>query len=280
MTTVYMLTSQSRVQMMSFIIKSDDRLLVVDGGNTCDADFLCTYVRSLGGKIDGWFLTHPHSDHIDAMYSLLERRFDDVELGTIYLNFPSDEFLKTADPNQFEHVVRLREQFATHNIKPHTVHVGDAYNFGEMTIKVLREPDESITTGDPYNNASVVYRLEADGKSMIFLGDLGVDGGKQLLEQVPRHLIKADYVQMAHHGQNGVDKPVYEAIDPDYCFWCTPDWLWDNDAGRGYDTHSWKTIVTRGWMSEIGVKWHYISKDGTHEVPLAEERKNIEKRKK
>lgn len=272
MTSVYMLTSQSRTQMMSFIIKNDDHLLVVDGGNTCDADFLCTYVRSLGGVIDGWFLTHPHSDHIDALYSILERHFDDVKIREVYLNFPSDEFIRTADENEFGHVLRLREQFELHNITPKTVHAGDVYTFGDITMRVLREPDESITTGDPINNASVVYRLEADGKSMIFLGDLGVEGGRQLLEKVPHELIKADFVQMAHHGQNGVDKPVYEAIHPDYCFWCTPDWLWDNNAGRGYDTHIWKTIVTRGWMSEIGVKWHYVSKDGTHEVPLAEEK--------
>lgn len=147
-----------------------------------------------------------------------------------------------------------------------------------MTIKVLREPDESITS-NAYNNSSVVYRLESEGKSMLFLGDLGVEGGRQLLEQVPHELIKSDFVQMAHHGQCGVEKSVYEVINPDYCFWCTPSWLWDNDAGRGYDTHSWKTIVTRGWMSEIGIKWHYVSKDGTHEVPMLEEKKRIEKRK-
>ena len=42
MTTLYMLTSQSKVQMMSFIIISNDHLIVIDGGNTCDAEYLCT----------------------------------------------------------------------------------------------------------------------------------------------------------------------------------------------------------------------------------------------
>lgn len=278
MTTIYMLTSQSGAQMMSFIVKNDEFLLVFDGGNTCDADFLCTYVKSLGGKIDGWFITHPHSDHIDAMYSLLDRHFDEVIINTVYLNFPSDNFLKKHDSKQFEHVLRLREQINAKSVNVHIVHTADEYKFGDIAIKVLREPDESITS-NAYNNSSVVYRLESEGKSMLFLGDLGVEGGRQLLEQVPHELIKSDFVQMAHHGQNGVEKSVYEVINPDYCFWCTPSWLWDNDAGRGYDTHSWKTIVTRGWMSEIGIKWHYVSKDGTHEVPMLEEKKRIEKRK-
>jgi beta-lactamase superfamily II metal-dependent hydrolase len=275
MTTLYMLASQSHVQMMSFILKSDDRLVVIDGGNTCDADYLCTYVKKLGGVIDGWFLTHAHSDHINAMTSLLERHADEVKIGGIYMNFPSDEFLNSADKNVLPGVIKLRNEIERNKLSVTIVKKGDVFNFGEMTIRVLLEPDESITE-NAVNNSSVVYRLDVNsgnkkGPSVIFLGDLGVEGGHRLLESNPPELIKADYVQMAHHGQQGVDRSVYDAIDPDYCLWCTPDWLWDNNAGRGYDTHIWKTIVTRGWMSDIGIKWHYISKDGTQEVPLGEE---------
>ncbi len=88
MTTLYMLTSQSKVQMMSFIIISNDHLIVIDGGNTCDAEYLCTYIKKLGGKVDAWFLTHPHSDHIGALRSTLERFYDDIRIDTIYANFP------------------------------------------------------------------------------------------------------------------------------------------------------------------------------------------------
>ena len=271
MTTIYMLTSQSKVQMMSFIIKNDDHLIVIDGGNLCDADFLCTYINSLGGIVDGWFITHAHSDHIDAIYSTLDRHSDEVHVKTMYFNFPSDEFLEKADAEQFRRAKRLLGIIAEKNITTHKVHAGEIFKFGEMTVNVLREPDELITTGDPINNSSVVYRVETAGKSILFLGDLGVDGGRQLLELVPHELLKADYVQMAHHGQQGVEKAVYEVVKPDYCFWCTPDWLWENDAGNGYDTHIWKTVITRGWMSEIGVKGHYVSKDGTYEVQVGKE---------
>ena len=67
---------------------------------------------------------------------------------------------------------------------------------------------------------------------------------------------------MSHHGQNGVDKDVYRIIDPEICLWPTPQWLWDNDSGTGYNTGTWKTIETRGWMQELGVKINYIEKDG------------------
>ena len=34
--------------------------------------------------------------------------------------------------------------------------------------------------------------------------------------------------QMAHHGQDGVERDVYDAIDADVRFWATPIWVWRN----------------------------------------------------
>ena len=270
MTTVFMLTSQSKdQQMMSFILKSSGHLLVIDGGNSCDADYLCAYIKKLGGIVDGWFITHPHKDHCNAFSSLMERRADEIKVKTVYYNFPCQEFLKNFDEgrNSPEVAARFEAQISAQNLPSVTVRRGDVYEFGEMKLTVLREPDENIKVNGA-NNASVVYRVDANGTSMMFLGDLGKEGGEQLLATTPPELLSAELVQVAHHGQNGVGRDVYDAIDADYCFWCTPEWLWDNNIGLGYDTHCWKTIVTRGWMSDIGVKWHYISKDGTQEVPF------------
>jgi len=114
----------------------------------------------------------------------------------------------------------------------------------------------------------MVFRMEAAGQSVLFTGDLGVEGGNQTLETVFAEKLRADFVQMAHHGQNGVGRNFYEAVLPKGCFWSTPVWLWNNDAGKGYNTHSWKTVEVRGWMEELGVKTHFINKDGTCVVTL------------
>ena len=104
-------------------------------------------------------------------------------------------------------------------------------------------------------------------KTVMFLGDLGWDAGAKLLSMHGEKL-KSDIVQMAHHGQNGVERDVYEAIAPSACIWCTPLWLWNNDAGKGYNTHVFKTIIVRGWMDELGVKEHYVAKDGDQTILL------------
>ena len=51
--------------------------------------------------------------------------------------------------------------------------------------------------------------------------------------------------QMAHHGQNGVSREFYEYIKPQRCIWATPEWLWNNDGGKGFDTHKFQTVRTR-----------------------------------
>ena len=50
--------------------------------------------------------------------------------------------------------------------------------------------------------------------------------------------------------------------------WPTPIWLWNNDAGGGYNTHNWQTVIVRGWMEELGVKHHFANKDGTQVIDL------------
>jgi hypothetical protein len=145
---------------------------------------------------------------------------------------------------------------------------GDKYSIGGLDITVLLHPDESIPATH-INRTSCVFRFEVNGKSVLFLGDLDEAGGRELLEVNQPELIKADYVQMAHHGQAGVDFDVYQAIAPSYCLWCTPTWLWDNLGDGGYDTGPFKTVIVRGWMSSLRtVKKHYLMMEGPHVIEI------------
>ena len=38
--------------------------------------------------------------------------------------------------------------------------------------------------------------------------------------------------------------------------------MWDNDRGKGFNTHIYQTVIVRGWMEALGVKKHYVIKDG------------------
>ena len=115
----------------------------------------------------------------------------------------------------------------------------------------------------------MVFKLVAKdvNKSMIFLGDAYVYSSKELMEEPEK--LKADAVQMSHHGQNGVSEDVYKAIAPELCFFNTPEWLYNNDNGEGYDSGKWQSIIVRGWLEELGTK-NILAFEGDRTVNFTE----------
>ena len=84
---------------------------------------------------------------------------------------------------------------------------------------------------------------------------------------------------MAHHGHMNVGMEIYAEIMPEACLWCCPDWLYNEPDFPEYLSKTEKhfhdgrmrmfgTAVTRRWMDKLGVKTHYVTKDGTHEIEL------------
>ncbi len=119
-----------------------------------------------------------------------------------------------------------------------------------MTVDVLagNNPDLKM---NPINNQSCVFRVTEGDFSMIFLGDLGEEAGDRLLGK--GYDLKADAVQMAHHGQNGVKESLYQAIGAKYAFWPTPLWLFLNSRTKQLIPNSatFKTPEVIEWMRKL-----------------------------
>lgn len=269
--TVTMLTSVGRGQMNSFIITTDDgKVIAIDGGYRTDAEKFLSELKRIANNdkpcIDAWFLSHPHLDHIGAFNEIIENHFDEISLGSVYFSFPSVQFVEKNEPRERKDIADFYADLPKFADRICVVTEGDTYEIGGARFDILYSPDPSFK-GNAVNNAGIVFRMTLCEKTFMFLGDAGIEAGEKLLK-LHGNALKSDYCQMAHHGQNGVEKDVYEAIAPEACLWCTPLWLWDNDAGKGYNTHSWKTVIVRGWMDEIGVKTHYVTKDGDSVIEL------------
>ncbi|MBQ8894844.1 MAG: MBL fold metallo-hydrolase [Clostridia bacterium] len=269
MNRLHMLKNATHTQMQSFIIEEETgKLLVIDGGNYGDALHLLEKLREITGQqvphVDAWFFTHAHSDHMNAFNELMDKHPGAVEFDAIYCNFPSLQYLGLEEkdaPKTLGDFIRYSPRFAEKIV---TVSMDDIYTFGSCTIEILQTVDTSVKE-NIVNNSSVVFKMQLGAKSILFLGDLGVEGGRRLLQN-KKDRLKSDLCQMAHHGQNGVEREVYEAIAPEACLWCAPDWLYNNDRGKGYNTHIYQTVIVRGWMEELGVKTHYCIKDGDQTV--------------
>lgn len=266
---MYQLSEQSSCQMMSYVIHTkDDKIILVDGGTEQNTAYLLNMFHTLKGDkivIDGWFLTHAHLDHINAFMDIIGNHGDEVEIKKVYYNFPDAEFIRKYEEQYFYTIEEFNKLLPLFKEKSVILKEGDVIDFGEAVFKILYTPDPTFTH-NAINNSSVVIKMYIDGQSVLFLGDLGVEAGNKILDKYGSIGLKSDMVQMSHHGQNGVEKKVYEAISPKACLWSTPLWLWNNDAGNGYNTGPWQTVTVRGWMEELKVQYHHITKDGTCKI--------------
>ena len=262
------LTNATPSQMMAYILRTKNgQIIVVDGGMPGDRDALLAQLKEMGlaegQKIAAWLLTHAHLDHFGAIATLInENRLPAVE--KIYFSFPPQEWLDTYEAHCKDQTALFydaikkvpQEQIVT-------TKAGMKLTIDNVTITVLNDFDLNLH-GNAINNSTVVYRLDVPNcLSMLFLGDLGKERGQALLDTLPPEQLKADAVQMAHHGQQGVAKSFYAAVAPKECYWPTPNWLWDNNPGSGYNTGPWKTLETREWVKELGIETHHVGKDGT-----------------
>lgn len=271
MSKIYFLGNSTKVQMFGCVIVSCGKTVVIDGGSFGDNRQLSELLFNVsGGKVDAWFFTHPHHDHIGAFYKIIKHR-DEIVIDKIYHRFPTLDSLKKygsrheGEITLWEHLFSLFDGDLSEKV--HLLNENDKFEFGDVKISVLRVCNEAILENF-VNNSSAVLRIDGNSASVLILGDLGKEGGDEVKAKCSQESLGTDYTQMAHHGQCGVKRDFYEYIKPKRCIWPSPDWLWDNDNGDGFDTGPWQTIRTREWMDALGVTEHIIEKDGTQVIEI------------
>ena len=283
-TTMYMLTETSQFMMSFVIVTREDNCIVIDGGRAEDMPLLKEYVG--GRHISAWILTHAHSDHVSGIISEIEKNsLADFDVERVIYNFPPLSDLENHDVPDYEYFkeeysecipsfLSVREKIAGREM---IANQGDTLTVDELKIEFLYSRHEGLVA-NPMNDTSLVFKVTSPNKTVLFLGDLGPEGGDHLFRE-SRHLLKSDIVQMAHHGHMGVGMEVYAKIAPEVCLWCTPDWLYDEPEMPPYLADAEKTkrlrryrmygtAMTRKWMDILGVKKHYVTKDGTQKITL------------
>ncbi len=278
MATLYLLPENTPTQMMGIIIRSSSgKIAVIDGGMPGDAQGLLAHLREITGEtvphVDLWFLTHCHLDHIGALFEISRTCPDAVSIGALVHKLLSRAFVDTRAPKPDPDLEVSREMADTilaslPRVPVITPEIGQTLTVDDCAFHLLSVPDESILT-DCANNSSLLIRLDAGHTRVMITGDLGALASEQNVDRYQgTDALRAELCQMAHHGQNGATRRFYEAVGMHTCLWPTPLWLWNNDAGQGYNTHVWKTVEVRGWMEELGVQTHVLSHKGLAALPL------------
>lgn len=261
------LSDHSTRQMMGYILKTkNNKVIVIDGGTIDDTENLVEQINKHGGKVDAWFLTHLHDDHLGAFSNIAND--EQIQIEKIYCSFNDYSWYEENEPARADFSKQILEILKQDNIKDKVedVSLNQNINIDDIKIEILgiRNPEITENAG---NEQSMVVKFDTGKTTFLVLGDTGVKSSEKLLN-TQKEKLKTDIVQMAHHGQSGATKELYEQINPTICMWPTPEWLWNNDSGEGKGSGPWKTLETRQWMEELKVKKNYVEKDGDITIKL------------
>lgn len=245
------------------IITKNHKVIAIDGGKVAETDFLRGFLAAMGNHVDAWFVTHPHGDHVAAMSKILENPMG-LKVDRIYHSrFTPEQFDPTHDESL---LVRFYADLDSLNNAKITDVVdcepGMQFEIDGVNFKILSKRNPEITK-NLVNNSSMAFKFWDGHKSVVNLGDLGVEGGNKLLASKYRADLDCDYLKMPHHGQSCCDENFFKSFNFKACLWPTPSWLWTNtkrggEPGKG----PWTTLDTRRWMKEKGINENYVMADG------------------
>ena len=260
--TVWQIPSHTNTIGNSYVFQTKTgKVIVMDGGFPEEAFTLRGFIGALGNEVEAWFISHPHDDHMGALWEILKQGTQDLRIKAIYHSRITDKVID-AEPTEAGKTRDFYERLSSCEAKVVDLQQpGQVFDFDGMKLKIVSVATQLVT--NPYNNNSMIMRVWDKKKSLVFLGDAGIECGDLALKGPFAKDLDCDYLQMAHHGQNGCSEEFYRSIKFRACLWPTPMWVWNNDMGKGFDTAHLTTVRTREWMDKIGIKEHHVSvRDG------------------
>jgi len=192
---------------LSLIETPDDEIIVIDCGPTNkDPD---SFVRSAlpflqksGIKAIDWLIiTHAHNDHYGGIYDM----YSNLEVKNLMV---TDDF-QTSDiwPEILNKIDIEKTNVITLNDTTHLP-------LGKVKIKIIH-PDKDYYDHNR-NNMSIIAVLEYNELSVLFNGDLEIEGERHIISKYSEFL-DCDISKVGHHGSKTASSEEYiDLISPDY----------------------------------------------------------------
>jgi competence protein ComEC len=183
----------------SALVLCDQKSMLIDGGNAADSDLIYTFLKKHEIKHLNYIVgTHAHEDHIGGLAGALNYASVDIAYCPV----------TSYNSRAFENFVKY---LAHQNVKITIPSVGDTFNLGSATVKILA-PQKKY---DKTNNTSIVLKITYGQTSFLFTGDAERESERDILE--------ADYdlfstvLKVGHHGSaTSTTYPFLREIMPQY----------------------------------------------------------------
>ncbi len=255
----------------------DYSFFVVDSGHyqqMNDNDRICKFMRERTPKgqkviVNGWLLTHAHSDHISKFMDFLRYNREDVIIEGIYSNLiPVDnsarEFWDIEENLLSRKLFKMLDET---DIPIYKIHTGQRFYIRNLCFDVMGTHEDIYPqTVRDYNDSSCMVMLTAEGTRIFIPGDASNLASIELVKRYGETL-RCDVVQMAHHGHNGLFKDAYELLNASVAVFPITRIKFDEEYPR---------IEANRRAIELADKY-YITSDGTVKIPLPMSLDTIEK---
>ncbi len=240
------------------------KVIIYDAGEGTDPDHKYTKYRNAGAKailpvlrgehikkIDVIVGSHPHSDHLGGFLFILSS--DEFEVGEIL-----DPGMVHSTPtyNAFLELIEKKE------MPYRIVRDGDILDWGsDVFVQVLSPPKGELW--DHANENSVTIKLVYGKTSFLFTGDIEKRAINRLID-VYGPQIKADVVQVPHHGSNtSNDRDFIGLVGAAHAV----------TSGTGGEPFGHPTPETCRRWREVGAQMHQTHLDGN--ITIMSDGKNI-----
>lgn len=191
----------------------DNSAALVSGAGTGELANIKTWLAThANNQVDTWILTHPHNDHSRVPAAVMHE--GQVSIGRVYgVEYPKalhDERVGDESALQSAFVFDAYNLMKTQG-KYTEISSGLSVSIDGVNIEFLNAYNAGLWR---QNDSSAVMRLTFDGsdKVLLLLVDIQEAGAELLMQRFPGKL-KADVVQMAHHGMDPLTS-LYNQIAP------------------------------------------------------------------
>ena len=204
----------------SFVIQlKNGHFIVSDGGEKEMLPYFLDYLEGLtpeGEKpvVEGWFISHPHTDHMGLMKAFLEHQeyADRLYVEGVYYNTPGANInskdggaaTNSGDIETASYVLRTSEGYSPFIYR---VQTGQRYYFDDITIDIAFTQEQIIP--DSYtadiNEGSTWCMVTIEGQTILMVGDADKGAMKNVMRMYSPEYLSVDILTSFHHSVNTWD---------------------------------------------------------------------------